>query len=86
MPFKVGQKVVPKYDKPWFTHHGPIYGPKHNEICEVTGVDFNKVAVISLKEYPPDQFCWWAADCFEPLVEDSVLEEQLNEIFEEVTI
>ena len=78
--FKPGQQVINvRGVGDWRNQdHGLMIGPKKDEIVTVVNYPLPDVPFMRLVEYP-DVYLYWD-ELFEPLVEDSVLEKELESI------
>lgn len=84
--FKPGQPIVCKVDKSgWYdiATDKPANGPDENDLVHADGYYCD--GYVKLKEYP-DDFDGFNELCFEPLVSDSVLIAELEQVKEPYTI
>jgi hypothetical protein len=86
MRFKPGDQVTLKEDKSWVMrayNDEPTFGPRFWEVVTVRSYDEKDgYRMITLVEYPCNLKgpCKWLADCFEKVITDSQLEEELKSI------
>lgn len=86
MRFKPGQKVVCVEGDPWISNeadYGPKFGPQFNDIVTVHGYPPQHPGYVILSEYRYSHVSGremaFSEHYFEPLIEDAILEEELNQ-------
>lgn len=92
--FAIGQAVTPSKKPNWVITRtsdpklkagDSINGPKFGDIVHVSAFKSEDSGYIQFQEYPPvnREPLWFAQKMFSPVVSDSVLSKELEEIFQE---